>query len=89
MDYGSKTYSDPIRDAAEGRVKPQNQKAEEGERAKVSRATSTMFKVITSEETTKVEVREREGERERGGGGGGGRREGGRKGEGGRVGKRE
>ena len=64
MDYRSKTYSNPIRDAAAppGRLKPQQQQqAGDGERAKVSRSTSTLSKVATSEEKKKVDVR-RKGE---------------------------
>ena len=61
MDYVSKTYSDPVRDAATaGKLKPHQQPAEEGggegQRAKVSRSSSTIAKVITTEEKKRVDV---------------------------------
>ena len=54
MDYGSKIYSDPIRDP--GKLKPQQQPQGEAQRAKVSRSTSATSKVVTTEEKTKVDV---------------------------------
>lgn len=61
MDYLSKTYTDPVRDAAAGgKLKPHQQQAEEGgedtQRAKVSRTSSVVAKVATKEEKTEVDV---------------------------------
>ena len=59
MDYGSKTYVNPIRDAAtEGKMKPHQQPAEGGDtqRVKVSRSSSYTAKVATKEERTEVNV---------------------------------
>lgn len=60
MDYVSKTYSDPIRDAAsEGKLKPHQQQAEEGgggrdtQRAKVSRTSSTTARVASKDDVGK------------------------------------
>ncbi len=57
MDYSSKTYTAPVRDAsAETRQKPHQQVEEASQRAKVSRSTSSTTKVVTKEEKTQVEV---------------------------------
>ena len=59
MDYGSKTYVSPIRDAATGgKVKPHQQPAEGGDsqKVKVSRSSSYTAKVATKDETTEVNV---------------------------------
>ena len=64
MDYVSKIYTAPIRDASsttEGK-KPHQQVEEDAgsgtkQRAKVSRATPPTTKVVTKEEKTRVDVR--------------------------------
>ena len=62
MDYSSMTYTTPIRDAVtEGKLKPHQQleAQEEGgtsQRAKVSRSTGSMVKVVTAEEERHVNV---------------------------------
>ncbi len=59
MDYGSKTYSNPIRDTAtEGKVKPHQQPVGGGDtqRVKVSRSSCFTAKVATKEDKTEVNV---------------------------------
>ena len=59
MDYSSKIYSAPIRDAAvaQGNLKPHLQSTEDsGPKARVSRGSISSTKVVFKEKQTKVNV---------------------------------